>query len=67
MRLALLRNIGAGAEAAPAPVARDGLRVQATGAANGKPMRLVLIHAVATAHVLTAAQSLFIDHTTATH
>ncbi|MGF6180379.1 hypothetical protein ABIB42_001382 [Massilia sp. UYP32] len=40
MRLALLRNIGAGAEAAPAPVARDGLRVQATGAANGKPMRL---------------------------
>lgn len=38
MRLALLRNIGADTGAAPA--ARDGLRVEAAGAANGKPMRL---------------------------
>ena len=38
MRQALLRNIGAGGDAAPAP--QDDLRVEATGAANGKPMRL---------------------------
>ena len=38
MRQALLRNIGAGEDAAPAP--QEGLRVEATGAANGKPMRL---------------------------
>jgi hypothetical protein len=38
MRQALLRNIGAGDEGAPA--AQDGLRVEATGAANGKPMHL---------------------------
>ncbi|MDY0965483.1 hypothetical protein [Massilia sp. CFBP9026] len=38
MRQALLRNIGADDDAAPAP--QDGLRVEATGAANGKPMHL---------------------------
>ena len=38
MRLALLRNIGAAEDAAPA--AQDGLRVEATGAANGRPVRL---------------------------
>jgi len=38
MRQALLRNIGAGDGGAPA--VQDGLRVEATGAANGKPMRL---------------------------
>jgi hypothetical protein len=38
MRLALLRNIGAGMDAAPK--AQEGLRVEATGAANGKPMHL---------------------------
>ncbi|MGF6274422.1 hypothetical protein ABIB38_002802 [Massilia sp. UYP11] len=41
MRLALLRNIGAGEDAEPAaPAPQDGLRVEAAGAANGKPMRL---------------------------
>lgn len=38
MRLALLRNIDAAEDAAPTP--QDSLRVDATGAANGKPMRL---------------------------
>ncbi|TXF97345.1 hypothetical protein FVD38_21215 [Massilia arenae] len=38
MRQALLRNIGAADDAAPA--VQDGLRVEATGAANGKPMHL---------------------------
>lgn len=38
MRLALLRNIGVNEDEAPA--AQDSLRVDATGAANGKPMRL---------------------------
>jgi len=38
MRQALLRNIGTGDDGAPA--VQDGLRVEATGAANGKPMRL---------------------------
>lgn len=37
MRLALLRNIGAGDAAA---AAQDKLRIDATGAVNGKPMRL---------------------------
>ncbi len=38
MRQALLRNIGA--DDPEAPAAQDGLNVDATGAANGKPMRL---------------------------
>lgn len=38
MRLVLLRNIGAGAEEAPATA--DRLQVEATGTANGKPMQL---------------------------
>lgn len=38
MRLALLRNIGAAKDEAPA--AQDSLRVDAKGAANGRPMRL---------------------------
>jgi len=42
MRLALLRNIGAGQDEAEAeaPATQDSLRVDATGAASGKPMRL---------------------------
>lgn len=38
MRLALLRNIGAGDDQVPA--AQDGSRVDASGAVKGKPMRL---------------------------
>lgn len=38
MRRALLRNIGAGGDAAPA--GQDGLRVEALGAGNGQPLRL---------------------------
>ena len=41
MRLALLRNIGADDAADDAaPASQDSLRVDASGAANGKPMRL---------------------------
>ena len=39
MRLALLRNIGVGIDDAPA-AEQDGLRVDAAGTVNGRPMRL---------------------------